>query len=155
MLLLVFHSGGARYGLEAAEIIEILPLVALRPVPQMSREVAGLLNHRGRILPVLDLTAIITGVPTKLRMSSRIVVVDFPAADGELHPLGLLAERATETIQCREQDLQPPGIQTPEAPFSGDILVDGDETVQKVEIRKLLPVELQRRLFTAADGAGT
>ncbi len=155
MLLLVFHAGGARYGLEAAEIVEILPLVALRPVPQTSGEVAGLLNHRGRILPVLDLTAIITGAPTKLRMSSRIVVVDFPAADGGLHPLGLLAERATETIQCREQDFQPAGIQTPEAPFSGDILVDGDETVQKVEIRKLLPVELQRRLFTATDGAGT
>jgi len=154
MLLLVFHAGGARYGLEAAGIIEILPLVALRPVPQMSREVAGLLNHRGRIVPVLDLTTIITGVPTKLRMSSRIVVVDFPAADGERHPLGLLAERATETIQCREQDFQEAGIRTPEAPFAGDILVDGDETVQKVEMRRLLPVELQQRLFAAADGAG-
>jgi len=153
MLLLVFQAGGARYGLEAAGIIEILPPVALRPFPQVSRDFAGLLNHRGKIVPVLDLTGIITGVPTRLRMSSRIVVVDFPAADGERHPLGLLAERATETLQCREQDFQPAGIQTPEAPFSGDILVHGDETVQKVELRRLLPVELQQRLFTATAEA--
>ena len=153
MLLLVFQAGGARYGLEAAGIIEILPPVALRPFPQMSCEVAGLLNHRGKIVPVLDLTGIITGLPTRLRMSSRIVVVDFPTAAGERHPLGLLAEHATETIQCREQDFQPAGIQTPEAPFSGDILVHGDETVQKVELRRLLPVELQQRLFTAAAEA--
>ncbi len=153
MLLLVFQAGGARYGLEAAGIIEVLLPAALRPFPQMKREVAGLLNHRGRIVPVLDLTALITGFPTELRMSSRIVVIDFPGADGERHPLGLLAERATEAIQCREQDFQPPGIQTPEAPYSGDILLAGGETVQKVEIRKLLPVELQQRLFTNAAEA--
>lgn len=155
MLLLVFQAGGARYGLDAAGIVEILPLVALRPFPKMGREVAGLLNHRGKIVPVLDLTAIIAGVPTEPRMSSRLVVVDFPTADGEHHPLGLLAERATETTQCREQDFQPAGIRTTEAPFSGDILVDGDVTVQKVEMRRLLPVEVQQRLFAAADGAGT
>ncbi len=153
MLLLVFHAGGARYGLEAAEIIEVLPALALRPLSHTSREVAGLLNYRGRIVPVLDLTAILTGSSTKLRMSSRIAVIDFLAADGERHPLGLLVERATETIRCREHDFQPTGIRIPEAPFSGDILVDGDGTVQKVEVQRLLPVEMQRRLFAA--GAGT
>src|SRR5512143_1035727 len=153
MLLLVFHAGGERYGLEASGIIEILPSVALRPVSRMAGDVAGLLNHRGRVVPVLDLTALLTGVLTRVRMSSRIVIVDFPAADGSNHPLGLLVERATETIQCSEQDLQPAGIRTPDAPFSGDVLIDRDGTIQKVEVRELLPAELQKGLFGAAAGA--
>jgi len=151
MLLLVFHAGGVRYGLEPSGIIEILPPAALRPVPRMGSEVAGLLNYRGRIVPVLDLTALVTGVPAQVRMSSRIVVVDFPAADGEYHPLGLLAERAIETIQYCEEDFQPAGIRVPEAPFFSDVLVCDDETVQKIEVRKLLPAELQERLFTVAE----
>ena len=149
MLLLVFHAGGARYGLEASGIIEVIPVAALRPVPGAAGNVAGLLNYHGAIVPVLDLTSLLTGNSTIPRMSSRIVIVDFHAADGMKHPLGLLAERATDTILCREQDFQPAGIRTPEAPYSGDILIDRSGTVQKVEVGKLLPADVQQRLFNA------
>lgn len=149
MLLLIFHAGGARYGLDSTGIVEVLPAAALRPVPRTAACVTGLLNYRGAIVPVLDLTALLTGGAAKLRLSSRIVIVDFRDAGGAGHPLGLLAERATETVQCRESDFQPPGIRSVEAPYSGDILVDRDGMVQKVEIRKLLPVELQADLFAA------
>lgn len=155
MLLLVFHAGGARYGLEASGIIEVIPAAALRPAPRTDGHVAGLLNYHGTIVPVLDLTALLTGDPARVRLSSRIIIVDFPAADGANHPLGLLAERATETVQCREQDFQPAGIRTPDAAFAGDILIGGDGIVQKVEVRKLLPAELQQRLFTAPAAANT
>ena len=83
------------------------------------------------------------------------MIVDFVAADGARHPLGLLAESATETIRCRESDFQPAGILSPEAPFSGDILIDRDGSLQKLEVRKLLPEELQRRLFSTAAAANS
>ncbi len=150
MLLLVFQSGAARYGLDTSQVVEVMPAASLRTVPRAERGVAGLLNHHGAIIPVLDITALLTGDPTRTRFSSRIVVVNFPGADGAIHHLGLLVERATETIRCSERDFQPAGIRMAEAPFSGDILVDREGTVQKIEISRLLNPELQRSLFAEA-----
>ncbi len=153
MLMSIFHAGGARYGLEASAIVEIIPAAALRPIPRMPSDVAGLLNYHGTIVPVLDLTELVAGVRTRSRMSSRIVIVNFQGADGTNHPLGLLAEGVTETIQCSEREFQSTGIRTPGARFSGDVLIHPGGTVQKVEIRELLPAEIQQRLFTAAAEA--
>ncbi len=154
MLLLTFQAGGARYGLDASGIIEVLPAAELRPVPRAAVYIAGLLNYRGTIAPVLDLNALLTADPARIRLSSRIVIVDFPAADGAHRPLGLLAERAIETIHCRERDFQSPGIRAREAPFSGDVLVDAQGAVQKIDVGRLLPEELQQTLFSppAANG---
>ena len=153
MLLLIFHAGGARYGLETSGVVEVLPAATLRPVPGKARHTAGLLYYHGTVVPVIDLNAVLTGEPSRARLSSRIVVVNFRASDDANHLLGLLAECATETIHCRAADFQPAGVQAPDAPFSGDILVDAGGMLQKVEVGKLLPPELQHLLFTATAGA--
>ncbi len=153
MLLLLFDAGGARYGLDASRIVEVLPVPALRPIARAPSYVAGLLNYHGLLVPVLDLTALITGDPAPLRLSSRIVIVDFRAADGTRHPLGLLAERATEAILCRDTDFQPAGIQTPEAPFAGEVFVARDGAIQRVDIEMLLPAEVQQTLFRSTAAA--
>jgi len=48
MLFLLFQLGQDRYALEASRVIEVLPLVSLKRIPQAPRGVAGLFNYRGR-----------------------------------------------------------------------------------------------------------
>jgi purine-binding chemotaxis protein CheW len=53
--LLVFSRGEEAYALDAAHVVEVFPLDGLTPVPFVPPSVLGVVNHRGRILPVIDL----------------------------------------------------------------------------------------------------
>src|SRR3972149_6549467 len=53
--LLVFSLPGERYGIETTHVLEVICLRELTPVPCMPPVILGVVNHRGRILPVLDL----------------------------------------------------------------------------------------------------
>ncbi|HMI85136.1 MAG TPA: chemotaxis protein CheW [Polyangiaceae bacterium] len=53
--LLVFDLGGRTYGLASSEVVELVRAVAIAPLPAAPRIVAGVINVRGRIVPVFDL----------------------------------------------------------------------------------------------------
>jgi chemotaxis signal transduction protein len=61
-LLLIVRVGSQRYALPAAAVERILPMAALTPLPGAPRDVAGLLNLHGEILPVVDPRPHLAGV---------------------------------------------------------------------------------------------
>ncbi len=149
MLLVVFHAGEERFGLEAGQIVEIVPLVRLDPVQHAPAWVAGLFNYRGRVTPVIDVSRMLKGEPARDLLSTRILLVDYADSGGSRHVLGLLAERVLETIACSPDDFQTAGIQTPEAPYLGDMLLDGGRMLRRITLDGLLPPEVQDLLFTS------
>lgn len=153
MLLLTFQAGNDRYGLDVSRVIEVIPMVVFRPLPHTESYVAGLFNYRGTMVPVIDLTVLLTGVVSRPLFSTRIIMADYPGLDGKSHALGLMAERVTETIPCAEGDFQPAGIAVAGAPYLGDLLIRRGEMIQRVEIERLLPPSLREALFTQAEEA--
>jgi len=147
MLLLQFQAGDDRYGLDVAEVIEVVPRVLFREIPHADPTVAGLINYRGTLVPVIDLTALLTGVPSRPFFSTRIILVNYPGRDGTVKILGLLAERVTETVSCTEADFQPVGIAVADAPCLGDLYLHPDGAIQRVSTTKLLTPELRVALF--------
>jgi purine-binding chemotaxis protein CheW len=53
--VLIFEVGGQRYGLPAADVQELLRVVTVTPLPSGPPIVEGVINLRGRIVPVLDI----------------------------------------------------------------------------------------------------
>ncbi len=147
MLLLLFHAGEQRFGLKTSEVVEVTPVPVLRPVPAAPEYVAGLFDYRGAVVPVIDLSALLAGRPARMLMSTRVIVVNYRNG----HLLGLVAENATETLTCRVEDFDPPGIDVDEAPFLGDVLRLPDGMLQCVTVDRLLPAHLQERLFAQND----
>ncbi len=147
MLLLVFEAGNNRYGIEASEIIEVVPVVAFTKVPHAPAYVAGLFNYRGTVVPVIDLQALLGENPARRLISTRIMVVRFPSAAGPDRELGLLAERITETRRCGAEDFQPAGIQPQGAKYLGSVLADAGSFVQKVTVSEILTEDVKRILF--------
>lgn len=147
MLLVVFHAGEERFGLEAGQIVEIVPLVRLGPVEHAPAWVAGLFNYRGTVTPVIDVSMLLKGEPARNLLSTRILLVAYPDPGGAEHLLGLLAERVLETITCTPDDFQRTGIHTPEAPYLGDMLVEGGGMLRRITLAGLLPPEVQKLLF--------
>lgn len=60
-LFLLFRMEGDRYALDAREVVEVLPLLRLKRIPEAPEWVAGVFSHRGVLVPVLDLCAMAFG----------------------------------------------------------------------------------------------
>jgi len=63
MLFLTFQLGAERYALDASRVVEVLPLVELRKIPNAPHGVAGIFNYRGQPVPVADLSDLILHNP--------------------------------------------------------------------------------------------
>jgi len=147
MLLITFQVGNDRYGIEAQQIEEILPLVEFKNVPRAPAGIVGILNYHGRPVPVLDLTELATGEPSRSRMGTRIFMVKYPMAAGESHHLALIAEHVTDTMRRKPEDFRAPGVVTAYAPYLGDVVPDRSGIVQMVTLKELLPEGIRKYLF--------
>lgn len=149
MLHLLFQLGGERYAIAARQVRRVLPLVRLRPLPQMPPGIAGLLDHGGTPVPALDLGLLVLGRPAEQRMSTRIILVEYGDQGGE-RLLGLIAERAGETAQLQPQDFAPSGVRSAAAPYLGDLARSQQGLVQKIELERLLPPAVRAALWVEA-----
>ena len=143
MLHLVFQAGSERFGLDVSRIVEVTPVPRLRPVPSAPEYVAGLFDYHGVIVPVIDMSRLLCGESARMLLSTRVVVVDY---DGS-NLLGLLAERATETAACRQEDCRPTGVNLKDAPYLGELVRHEDGLIQRVTVEALLPASVREALF--------
>ncbi len=153
MMFLLFQLGGDRYALEGARVLEALPLVELRQIPQAPAGVAGLFDYHGQPVPAIDLSELTLGKPTRECLSTRILLINYPDEHGRLHPLGLIVEHATEVIRRERADFTEPGLKLSAAPFLGPVLMDGQGVIQLLHAGRLLPDRIRDALFLENAGA--
>jgi len=147
MVALLFEVDGQKYGLDVNQVVKVLPAVRLRQLPRVPDCVAGVFRYRGAMVPVIDLCQLIKGRPAAPLLSTRIILVRHPGPSGEGRVLGLLAERATDTLDTGATEPLSSGVATPEAPYLGGISTSGGEMVQYVRVEHVLPADLRDRLF--------
>ena len=147
MLFLQFQLGQDRYVLASSEVVEVLPLLGIKQIPQAPAGVVGAFNYRGKPVPVIDLSELALGRPARRHMSTRIIIVLHPGANGGLHLLGLIAERATETVRLDPADFADAGIVNGGAPYLGPVATDPNGLVQRIEVTRLLPAAVRAVLF--------
>jgi chemotaxis-related protein WspB len=147
MISLLFEVDGQRYGLDIAYVLKVLPSVRLRRLPRAPDYVAGIFRYRGAMVPVIDLSQVIKGRPVHALLSTRIILVRYPAPSGEDRVLGLLAEKATDSLDDRMTRPEASGVAVPEAPYLGGLSVASGGIIQHVNVKHLLPDELRERLF--------
>jgi len=147
MLLVTFQLGRDRYGIDARQIEEVLPLVEFKRIPRAPAGIAGVLNYHGSPIPVLDLAEVATGEPSQERMETRILLVQYPLPAGETHLLALVAEHVTDTLRRQSDDFHAPGVATVYAPYLGAVTPDKVRIVQLVQVRELLPETIRKYLF--------
>jgi chemotaxis-related protein WspB len=146
MLFLKFRIGDEDYALDTPQIVEVLPLLEIAHVPQAPAGVVGLINYRGRPVPVIDLSELTLGRPAQPHISTRLILVRY----GE-HLLGLIAERATEMMRRDVGSFTDSGIASDAAPYLGPVTQDGGRLVRWIEARKLLPLAVSSVLFRRAE----
>ena len=147
MLFVVFQLGDHRYAIDAAQVAEILPLVSVTPIPQAPQGVAGVFNYRGAPVPVIDLSRLTLGRPARQRLSTRMIVVHYKNDRGDGRSLGLIAEKAMETVRLEPNEFLPTGVSSERNGYLGPVATDSQGLLQRVEIKRLLSPEVRDALF--------
>jgi chemotaxis-related protein WspB len=147
MLFLIFELGPDRYALPAARIAEVLPVVRIKRVPHAPAGVIGVFDYHGAPVPVIDLSQLTLGRPAATRLSTRLIVVSYPAPHGERQLLGLIAERATETMHRDPAEFVASGITNGRAPYLGHVATSSGGVVQRIDVETLLPDAVREVLF--------
>lgn len=155
MMLLLFVIGKDSYGIDVTRIVEVIPYVTLKEIPRAPAYVAGLLNYRGRSVPVIDLAVLMAGNASRAWLSSRIILVDFQDDRKNSHLLALLSERISSTIKVPESAFSPSGVDTSNAEFLGDVAVYQGNIIQLIDVEKLFPVHLHGTFFTSENETGS
>ena len=153
MLFLLFQMGKDRYALEASRVVEVLPMLALKQLPQSPNGFAGLFNYHGRPVPVLDLCQLTIGQPAAERLSTRIILIHCPDGRGRQRLLGLIAEHATEMLRRNPRDFVDPGFKSKDAPYLGPVLLDPKGAIQWIHEQHLLSEHVRNVLFAEPEPA--
>jgi chemotaxis-related protein WspB len=152
MLFLLMQLDGDRYALDVAQIAEVLPLIELRTVPRAPLGLAGIVDYGGAPVPVIDLSQLLANRPAHRRLNTRLVIVHY-LAGGQRHLLGLIAERATETVRRDPADFQPSGVTSLAPPHLGPVALDANGPVHWLDVSQLMPASLCESLFQEAVNA--
>jgi chemotaxis-related protein WspB len=146
MLAVLFNLGANRFAIASRTVVEILPLVALTPIPQCPEFVAGQFDFRGTVVPVIDLRQLVQSKPCAPLLGTRILLVNYTSGN-DTHLLGLMAENVTEVRQLDESEAIAPPVHTEGTRYMGPILAGDREMIQFVKMEELLTQEAQDILF--------
>jgi purine-binding chemotaxis protein CheW len=141
--LVTFVLGEEEYGLDVRLVQEIIRLTEITPVPRAPEFVKGVINLRGRIIPVVDLKRRLgLGEVDAESRAARIVVAKLRE-----RLVGLLVDGASQVLKVPVSVIEPP----PEEIVEVDL--DYIRAVAKLEGRLIILMELSRVLGLEAPSA--
>jgi len=144
--LVVFSLLNENYGIDIYKVQEIIQYRDITYVPKSPPFVKGVINLRGRIIPVIDLKERF-GLPEKeVTPDTRIIVVEISS-----QTIGLIVDSETEVLRIPNTNIEPPPpVTTIEADFIEGvgklderliIILDIDRILTKEEKRELAGIE--------------
>jgi purine-binding chemotaxis protein CheW len=103
---LTFTLQSESYGIDVLKVREIIRLTNITAVPQMPAYVRGVINLRGKIIPVLDLRLRFGFDQAKSTEQTCIVVVLVKMADGKTTQMGLVVDAVEEVVNIAAADIE-------------------------------------------------
>jgi chemotaxis-related protein WspB len=160
MLLLTLKAGANRYAIDVIRVVELVPRVELRVVPHAPPFLAGLLGYRGKVIPVIDLGLLLSGVPCLDRLSTRVILVNDSPGDqnrgtaptgwSDENPgdspkdlvrnvslLGLIGEEVSDLVNVRSDQVAPAPVQLAQTPFLDAIVQTDVGIVQLIAVERI------------------
>jgi len=101
--LITFEVGGQLFGLDIMAIREIRAWTPTTKLPQVPHYVAGVVNLRGAVLPVIDLAARLGWPPSEPSSRHAIIVTQLAGQSR-----GLIVESVSDIVNLPADALQPP-----------------------------------------------
>lgn len=105
---LTFNTGGECYALGILLVKEIIEFGGITKIPLMPSFVRGVINLRGAVVPVIDLSARLYGKCVDEGKRTCIVIVEIPDNTDGLTELGVVVDGVNEVLELNSADLTAP-----------------------------------------------
>ncbi|KMY69015.1 chemotaxis protein CheW [Desulfocarbo indianensis] len=103
---LTFDLAEEEYGLEILRVREIIGLMDITPVPKTPDFVLGVINLRGKVIPVVDLR-LKFGLPYKEPDDRTCVIVVEVTAENGTVQMGIVVDRVNEVVDVKGSEVEP------------------------------------------------
>jgi purine-binding chemotaxis protein CheW len=104
---LTFRIADETYAVGILKIREILRYETVTKVPTTPQSIRGVLNLRGRVVPVVDL-AVRLGLPESTVTKWSCVIIVETELDGEQTVMGVMVDSVKEVIELLSNEIEPP-----------------------------------------------
>ncbi len=102
---LIFSLGSEEFGIQVLNIKEIIGMQEITAVPRMPEHVKGVINLRGQVIPVIDLSLKFTLPAREYTHRTCIIVVRTQTPNGD-RLIGAIADGVTEVLTIAEEDVE-------------------------------------------------
>ena len=101
-----FKTGNEYFGLKIEYVNEIVVMQEIAQIPESEEYIKGLINLRGKIIPVIDVRIRFKKEPVEYNDRTCIIVVNVKGT-----VVGLIVEKIAEVVEIKEEDvMEPPTI---------------------------------------------
>lgn len=100
---MTFKSGNEYFGLKIQFVNEIIGFQAITAIPETEDYIKGLINLRGKIIPVIDVRLRFKQPPFEYNDRTCIIVINVKST-----VVGLIVEKIAEVVEIREENILPP-----------------------------------------------
>lgn len=147
-----FRIGEESYGIPISVVREIVRVPNITAVPNSPETILGVINLRGKIVPVMDLRKRFGLGELRADKKSRILVVDM-----ESRLFGLLVNSASEVLKIPASEVEPPAgmFSDGESGYVTGVGKLKNRLIILLDIAKLIQRQDFKRIEEAAEFAGT
>ena len=145
--LVIFDLSGEVYGIDIATVHEIIRMQAITKVPKAPFFVEGIINLRGKVIPVVDMRKRFGLRNVEQTRDNRIVVVDSGGTN-----TGIIVDAVTEVLRIAEDSVEPPSdiITTIDSDFLTGIAKRDSTMIILLDLDKVLSQEAIRAIAGVA-----
>ncbi len=104
---LTFHLASEEYGLEILKVQEIIGMMPITRVPKMPSFIRGIINLRGRLIPVINMREKFVLSAQEDTEKTCIIVVQIAEKNSQI-TIGILVDRVSEVVDIPDGNIEPP-----------------------------------------------
>ncbi|GHA80918.1 chemotaxis protein CheW [Cognatilysobacter bugurensis] len=156
MQYLTFALGTEMFASDIRGIKEIIEYAGLTTVPMMPAFIRGVINLRGAVVPVIDLSVRFGRAPTMLTRRTCIVIME-AGSDDERQDIGVVVDAVSEVLEIAPSQIEPPpsfGARIRSEFISGMALLDAGFAIV-LDVQRVLSVEEMAGLADLAQSGIT
>ncbi len=149
---LTFQLEGEIFGLEILKVQEIMGLIAITRVPRTPHFIRGVINLRGKVIPVVDLR-LKFGMPHKEDTDRSCIIVVQVLRNGSQVTMGTIVDEVSEVLDIQSEQIEhaPEFGSTVDTTFILGIGKVGQKVVLLLDVDKVLTVDEAETLAAISE----
>ncbi len=104
---LTFLLGGEMFAVAILNVKEIIEFGSMTTIPMMPSFIRGVINLRGAVVPVIDLSCRFGNSPSQVARRTCIVIIEMQEGD-QKHDIGVMVDAVSEVLEISPAEIEPP-----------------------------------------------